>query len=105
MEKNELFKSIYNQNDEELKKMILNDYLKYFIVLYLEKKETDYKINEKLLNFLKLIIKIKLSENNSHHYEFEYKIEEFAKILLFTQGYKEDIKNLFDIFIDVVKYF
>ena len=105
MEKIELFKSIYNQNDEELKKMILNDYLKYFIVLYLEKKETDYIINEKLLNFLKLIIKIKFSENNNQHYEFENKIEEFAKILLFTQGYKEDIKNLFDIFIDVVKYF
>ena len=105
MEKIELFKSIYNQNDEELKKMILNDYLKYFIILYLEKKETDYKINEKLLNFLKLIIKIKFSENNNQHYEFENKIEEFAKILLFTQGYKEDIKNLFDIFIDVVKYF
>ena len=105
MEKIELFKLIFNQNNDELKKMMLNDYLKYFIILFLEKKETNYKINEKLLSFLKLIIKIKFSENNNQHYDFENKIEEFAKILLFTQGYKEDIKNLFDIFIEVGKYF
>ena len=101
----ELFKAIYNQNNDELKKMMLNDYLKYFIILYLEKKETNYKLNEKLLNFLKLIIKIKFSENHNQHYDFENKIEEFSKILLFTQGYREDIRNLFDIFIDVEKYF
>ena len=100
----DLFKAIYNQNSEELKKMILNDYLKYFIIKYTETKETNYKINEFLLNFLKLIIKIKLSENNNQYYDFEYSIEEFAKVILFTRGYKEDIKSFFDIFIDIKKY-
>ena len=86
MNKNDLFKAIYNENNEELKKMFFVDYLKYFIIKYTETKETNYKINQFLLNFLKLIIKIKLSENNNQYYEFDYTKEEFIKIILFTRG-------------------
>ena len=104
MNKHELYKIIYSQNYEELKNIMLEEYLKYFVIQYLEKKEVDYTINETILSFLKLIIKVKLSDNHNQNYEFENKIEEFIKIVLFTQGYKEDIKILFDTFIEVQKY-
>ncbi len=61
-------------------------------------------MNEKLLSFLKLIIKIRFSENNNHHYDFENTFGEFIKILLFTQGYKEYIQDFLDIFIDINKF-
>jgi hypothetical protein len=50
------------------------------------------------------IIKIKLGEDNSTNYNFNNTIDEFIKIILFTQGYKNDIKNLFNIFIDIKKF-
>ena len=102
--KQEYLKAIYNENNIQLKKMILNDYLKYFIIKYIEKKEVNYKINESLLSFLKFIIKIKFSERKNQHYDFENTIEEFAKIIIFVQEYKEDINSIFDIFIDIQKY-
>jgi len=102
--KQEYLKAIYNENNNQLKKMILNDYLKYFIIKYIEKKEVNYKINESLLSFLKFIIKIKFSERKNQHYDFENTIEEFAKIIIFVQEYKEDINSIFDIFIDIQKY-
>ena len=104
MNKHEIFKIIYSQNNEELKNLMLEEYLKYFVIKYLEKKEVNYKINENILYFLKLILKVKFSENHNHIYDFENTIEEFIKIVLFTQGYKEDIKNLFDTFIEIQKY-
>jgi hypothetical protein len=104
MNKNDLFKSIYSQNNAELKGIILEDYLKYFIIKYIEKKNVNYEINESLLSFLKLIIRVKLNDANNHHYAFENTQEEFIKIILFTSGYKDEIKNLFDIFIDIQKY-
>ena len=103
MNKQEFFKVIFNSK-ELLKKMILHDYLKYFIIKYIEKKEVDYKTNEALFSFLQLIIKLKLSQKNNRYYEFEYTIEEFIKIIIFLQGYKEEIKSIFDIFIYVQKY-
>jgi hypothetical protein len=102
--KNQLLNVIFNQNNEELKKILFEDYLIYFICKYLEKKNFKYEINDKLLSFLKLIIKIKLSDLNNHQYNFNYTQEEFIKIVLFTQGYKEDIKSLFDIFAELYKY-
>ena len=78
--------------------------MKYYIIKYIEKRNVDYKINEKIFSFLKLIVKVKLSKNHSPNYEFENTLEEFIKIILFTQGYRKDIKNLFDTFIDVQKY-
>ena len=104
MNKQELFKIIYNQNNIELKQLLLEEYLKYFVIKYLEKKNVDYILNETILIFLKLIIKIKLSENHNHNYDFENTIDELIKIILFTQGYKEEIKSLFDTYIEVKKY-
>ena len=60
--------------------------------------------NEKVLNFLKLIIKIKLSENNDYNYNIQINIEEFIKIIIFTQGYNEDIKILLDTYIEILNY-
>ena len=102
--KYEFYKIIYTQNNEDLKNLLLDEYLKYFIIKYLEKKEVDYKVTEKILNFFKLIIKVKLSDNHNEKYTFKNTLEEFIKIVLFAQGYKEDIKNLFDTFIEVQKY-
>ena len=92
--------------------MLLEDYLKYFIIKYIEKRKIDYQMNEKLTNFLKIIIKVKLNENqnneniinNINKFEFKNTIEEFITIILFTQGYNEDITDIFDIFIEITKY-
>ena len=102
--KYEFFKVIYSQNSEELKKLLLEEYLKYYVIKYIEKRNVDYKTNEKILSFLKLILKVKLDDKHSPNFEFENSLEEFIKIIIFTQGYREDIKNLFDTFIDVQKY-
>ena len=96
---------LFNQNNEQIKKMLLEDYFIYFICKYLEKKNIKYEINEKLLNFLKIFVKIKLSDLNNHKYEFNYTQEEFIKIIIFTQGYKEDIKIILDVIVELNKYF
>ena len=51
-----------------------------------------------------MIIKIRLNETNNYNYEFKITIEEFVKIVIFTQGYIEDIKNLLDTFIEVQNF-
>ena len=102
--KNELIKEILYQNNEDLKKLIFEEYLKYYATKYLEKKNIDYIKNEKVLNFLKLIIKLKLSENNDYKYNFQIKIEEFIQIVIFTQGYNEEIKNLLDTYLEIINY-
>ena len=100
----EIFKAIFNQNNEELKIILMEDYLKYYIIIYSEKNNVNYLLNEKLLSFLKLIIKARLSETHNHKYEFNGTIQEFIKIILFTQVYKNEIKCFLDIFIEVHKY-
>ena len=100
----ETLKVIFNQNDENIKKILFEDYFIYFICKYLEKKNIKYEYNPKLLSFLKLIIKIKLSDLGNGQYEFNYSQEEFIKILLFTQGYKLDIKSILDIFVELQKH-
>ena len=62
LNKYEFFQNIQNNND--LRSMLLEDYLKYFIIILSEKNEIDFKYNESLYNFLKIIIKIKLGEDN-----------------------------------------
>ena len=84
--------------------MLLEDYLKYFIMTLLENDEIDCKYNESLYTFLKNIIKIKLGEDNSTNYNFRNTIDEFIKIIILTQGYKNDIKDLFNIFIDIKQF-
>ena len=102
--KHELLKIIFVQNNEELKKLLFDEYLNYYTIRYLEKKEMPYLFNERILSFLKLIIKIKISEKNEYNYDFQITIEEFIKIIIFTQGYNEDIKNLIDTFVEMLNY-
>ena len=91
---------IYSKNEVEIAKLLLNDYIKYFIIKDLNKNKNI----EKIFNFLILIIKIKLSQENNHIYDFEYTIEEFIQIILFTQGYKEDIIIFVKTFINIQEY-
>ena len=100
----ELLLVIFSQDNKEIKRILLEDYLVFLVIKYKEKKEIKNEISTKILYFLKLIIKIKLSENNEHLYDFTYTQEEFIEIVLFTLGYKEDIKTFLDIFIEIQKY-
>ena len=99
-----IFKELFNQNDEKFKQDIIEDYLVHFLIKYLEVKKTDYITNQKLMSFLKFILKIKLSGGYNYKYEIKYTLEEFTKIILFIQGYREEIKNFLDAFIEVNKY-
>ena len=102
----EFFKEIFCQKYEEIKQLMRNDYLKYFAIKIIEKKEiNNYKINENILDIILLIVKIKLAEENSiKNLQFWNDINELAKIILFTQGYKDDINNLIDIILDIQVY-
>ena len=102
--KKDLIKAVLNTNNNELKKILLEDYLVYYVIQYIEKKEIKYELNSYILSFLKLMIQIKLNGNNNYKYDYKYSIEEFIDILLFTQGYKEDIKSILDIFVELQKY-
>ena len=102
--KYEFFKMIFSQNNNDIKKFILEDYLRYFIIKLSENKELDYNINNNILDLLLIIIKNKLNDNNNHHYDFQNNIEEFVKIIVFTYGYKEDIGIIFNIFITIKQY-
>ena len=102
--KKNIFKEIFHQNNEEFKKLIFEDYLINYLINNLEVQNIDYITNQKLLHFLKFIIKKKFSENNSYEYEFRYNIDEFARIILFIEGYKKEINNLLNIFANVQKY-
>ena len=101
IKKEEYLSSIFNSKNNEIAKLLLEDYFKYFIIKYLDKKNNQY--NEKLLSFFILLVKIMLNKNN-HHYNFKYDIDEFSKIIIITQGYIEDIKIFLNIFIDLQKY-
>ena len=104
LNKYELFVNIYGLNNNELKTALLNDYLLYFLFENLYKnKKLDEQVYQSTLAFLKLIIKLDF-ENNSSKYEFKNSIEEFIKIILFTQAYKDDIKNILIIFSNLTKY-
>ena len=108
--KYELFNAIFDEETKiDLKKMILEDYLKYFIIKYSDNKNYDYQMNEHLLSLLYLIIKVKLNENleikqDIKMFNFKYSKDEFIEIILFTQGYNEEIKIIMDIFLEISKY-
>ena len=103
----EFFRVMYNQNDEEIKQLLLEDYLKYYIIKILgTKQNTSYITNEHIYSILLLILKIKFGEEGHYNeYSFSYDKEELAKIILFTQGYKNDIINLIDIILEPHNYF
>ena len=93
-----------NKNIEDLTKLLLNDYLNYYIIKYTEKNNINLKTNQNLINFLKLIVRITLSREHNNNYNFENTIDEFIKIFLFSQGYRHEIESLLDIFLEVNKY-
>ena len=103
----EFFRVMYNQNDEEIKQLLLEDYLKYYIIKILgTKQNTNYITNEHIYSILLLILKIKFGEEGHYNeYSFSYDKEELAKIILFTQGYKNDIINIIDIILEPHNYF
>jgi len=102
--KSELLKVIFYQNNDDLKKIIFEEYLRYYTMKYLQKININYTNNIKVFNFLKIITKIKLSENNDYKYDFLNTIDEFSKIVIFTQGYEDDIKILLDTFVEILKF-
>ena len=102
--KEEIFKEIYNQSNEDFRKFLLKDYLNYFILKYIEKNDGNYENNEKISNFLSLLLNIKLKGAKIPKISFENTIDEFIEILLFTQGYLQNIITFFNIFLDIKKY-
>ena len=103
----EFFRVMYNQNDEQIKKLLLEEYLKYYVIKILTTKQnTNYTTNEHIYSILLLILKIKFGEQGAYNeYQFSNDKEELAKIILFTQGYKNDIINLIDIILEPNNYF
>ena len=101
--KDELFKNLFENKNNNSNQLLIEDYLVYFIISCFEKDNINCEIGEKLLSFLKFIIKLRLV-NNKPSYIFYNSLDEFIKIILFTQGYFEDIKNILKIFLGISKY-
>ena len=100
----DFFKEIFNLN---LKELLLDDYLVFFIIKYSERKNIEYESNIKLLNFLKLLIKIKLDTceyDNKFENNIQDPLDEFVTIFIFTQGYMKIIKEFLDKYLDVINF-
>ena len=68
-------------------------------------KRLEENINqEKIINFLLIILKLKLKRKTISLVQFDNTIDEIIEILLFTQGYFKDISNLLNIFYEKKKY-
>ena len=113
IEKYEFYKNIFKRK-KTFQNFLFNDYITFFIIKYLEKNPVaDYSINKYIISFLTLLLKLKLRYQKDkikknipiENYQFEYTRKEFIEIVLFTQGYKEDIFTLFNILVQLVKYF
>ena len=102
--KEEYFNTIFNQNDIVFKELILKDYLTIYLIQYKSKNETNFIENEKIINFLNLILKLKLKRETILAFNFENTIDEFIEILFFTQAYFEDICYLINIYLEIQKY-
>ena len=93
--------------DLKYERILFEDYYVYFIIDCMANREIKYEHNEKLLKFLKLLIKIKLDtfeEENKSENEEKEPIDKFIIILMFTQGYKNDIKIFLEIYLEIVNY-
>ena len=105
MNKNTFFKEVIDLN---IKDLLINEYLKYFIIKYIEKekKEIYYEYNSKLFDFLKLLVEIKLNniENEIDENDIQETIDEFTAIFIFTQGYKKFLHNMLNNYLEIIKY-
>ena len=116
LDRYDYYTNIYKK-ENTFQRVLLNDYLIFYLIKYLEKNANlDYAMNKSLISLLILIIKLKLKYEEKEKekskkvtsiekFKFKYNKDEFIQILLFTQGYKNDIYNLFNIFVQVIKYF
>ena len=101
---NDFLRKIFDLNYE---RTLFDDYYVYFIIDCFENREIKYEFNEKLIQFLKLLIKIKLDtseEENKFENEIKGSLDEFIIIFMFTQGYKNDIKTFFEIYLEILNY-
>ena len=98
--KHNFFKELFNSNNKEI---LYEEYLVFFVIKYIEEKNIKPEMNERLVIFLKQLIKIKLNTIENENYEniVQDPSDEFVNIFIFTQGYKNDIKELFDIYLEV----
>ena len=97
--KNDFFGEILKEKFDGL---LIADYIVYFITEYLGKKELNYELNESLRKFLKLLVDIKINKGESENNEDS--LDKLVTIIMFTQGYKEDIKELFNVYLEVFNY-
>ena len=104
MMKNDFFKEIFNMNNDD---SLLDEYLKFFVIKYVEKKEiTNYNFNEKLFNFVKFLSQIILNtlEKENNEINLQEPIDRFVTIFIFTQGYKNELTELFNCYMEIIKY-
>ena len=103
----DFFKEIYHQTNDKIKQFMREDYLKYYGIKIVEKKQVnDYIINENILKTIFLLIKIKFGETGRiNNFNYSNDINEFIKIILFMEGYKEDILNIIDIILEIYNFF
>ena len=87
------FISVLFQGKNDLKKYLTQDYLYFFIDNIFEKENLDDIMGEKLFSFIKYMIKLKFEESHKQ-FEFDNSLEQFQKIVLFTQGYEDAIKKI-----------
>ena len=102
--KEEYFNAIYNQNNNNFRKFLLQDYHTYFIIKCLNKIDIKFNNIKQIMDFYFIILMLKLSEKIILPIQFENTLDEFIDIILFTQGYFEDIIYLINIFISITKY-
>ena len=96
---NDFFSEIIKEKFDEL---LVEDYLVYYITEYTDKKELKYELNESLMNFLKLLVYIKINKGEFENNEDP--LDKLVTIIMFTQGYKEDIEEIFNVYLEVINY-
>ena len=112
MDKNTFFMDIYNEKNVLLSNILIDDYLKFFIIECMEDKSDYCKTNGcLLLNFLKKILNAKFRyqfefncHNNNSDCCLKKELKKLINIILFTQIYVNDIKNIFEIYKEVQKF-
>ena len=102
--KNIFFKEIFNMNNDDT---LLHEYLKFLVIKHIEKKETTkFNFNEKLFNFVKFLSEIIINtiEKENNEIELQEPIDRFITIFIFTQGYKNELAELLNCYLEIIKY-